>query len=151
MGNRRVIRAAEGCAAESSVLWDSVWDAQRGQADWALAGPNEPGNAGGLRALQAIETAVVLCLFTDRRIDPEHPCYYLADGDVRGWWGDGIDVRADLNEAAARLLFVVAQARAADHSRRAGHGMGRAIRQRGIGDADRARRVRAHRRVGGGE
>ncbi|MCB2106349.1 MAG: phage GP46 family protein [Rhodobacteraceae bacterium] len=93
-----VIRAAEGCAADVNVLWDSVWDAEAGQADWALAGADEAANRGGLRATAAIETAVVLSLFTDRRVDPEHPLAYLADGDVRGYFGDGVDVRDDLGE-----------------------------------------------------
>lgn len=95
-----VIRAAEGCAEDVSVLWDSVWDDERGQADWLLAEPDEVQNAGGLRAKAAIETAVVLALFTDKRIEPDHPLFFLADGDRRGYFGDGIDVRADLNETA---------------------------------------------------
>ncbi len=93
-----VIRAAEGCAQDSNALWDSVWDAERGVADWALAGVDETSNRGGLRAIAAIETAVILALFTDKRIDPEHPLYFLADGDRRGYFGDGIDVREDVHE-----------------------------------------------------
>ncbi|WP_316191604.1 MULTISPECIES: phage GP46 family protein [unclassified Bradyrhizobium] len=93
-----MIRAAEGCAEEYNVLWDSVWDSALGVADWALADPDEVHNRGGLRSKAAIETAVVLLLFTDKRIEPDHPLYFLADGDPRGWWGDGIDVRDDLNE-----------------------------------------------------
>jgi phage gp46-like protein len=95
-----VIRAAEGCGDDVNVQWDSVWDAALGYADWALAGADEFANRGGLRSTAALETAVVLCLFTDKRVDPDHPLYYLADGDARGYFGDGIDVRSDLNEAA---------------------------------------------------
>ena len=98
MANDVVIRAAEGCAAETSVLWDSVWDTVGGVADWAMAGADEPNNRGGLRSKAAIETAVILCLFSDKWIDKESPFFFLADGDQRGWWGDGVDVRADLNE-----------------------------------------------------
>lgn len=98
MGNGVVIRVADGCADETSVLWDSVWDAERGFADWALAGADEPQNRGGLRSKAALETAVILCLFTDRRIDETHPLFFLADGDRRGYFGDGIDVRTDLGE-----------------------------------------------------
>lgn len=98
MTNGVVIRAAEGCADDVNVLWDSVWDAEHGFADWALADPDERSNVGGLRAKAAIETAVVLCLFTDKRIRPDHELFYLADGDTRGYFGDGIDVRADLFE-----------------------------------------------------
>lgn len=94
-----VIRAAEGCAAESNALWDSVWDSARGVADWAMADADESANHGGLRAKAAIETAAMLALFTDKRVPLDHPLYFLADGDARGYWGDGVDVRADLNEA----------------------------------------------------
>jgi phage gp46-like protein len=93
-----VIRAAEGCDEDVNALWDSVWSTADGIADWALADPDERSNRGGLRSKAGIETAVVLALFTDKRIDPDHPLYFLADGDARGYWGDGIDVRADLNE-----------------------------------------------------
>ncbi|WP_316215051.1 phage GP46 family protein [Bradyrhizobium sp. SZCCHNR2035] len=98
MANDVVIRTAEGCAADSNALWDSIWDPARGVADWAMAEPDETSNHGGLSAKAAIDTAVTLLLFTDKRIDPDHPLYFLADGDARGWWGDGIDVRADLDE-----------------------------------------------------
>ncbi|WP_316234961.1 MULTISPECIES: phage GP46 family protein [unclassified Bradyrhizobium] len=95
MANDVVIRAAEGCAAETNLLWDSVWDARRGVADWALAGADEPNNRGGLRAQSPIETAVILALFTDKRIEPDHPLFFLADGDARGYWGDGIALDDD--------------------------------------------------------
>lgn len=95
-----VIRAAEGCDPDPSLLWDSVWDAERGAGDWAIAGSDEKLNIGGLRAKAMLETAVILSLFTDRRIETTHPLYWLADGDPRGYWGDGIDVREDLGETA---------------------------------------------------
>lgn len=95
-----IIRSNEGCDPDPFLLWDSVWQPQDGVADFALAGADEPLNRGGLRAKAALATAVTLCLFTDKRIDPSHPLYWLADGDPRGWWGDGIDVRADLGETA---------------------------------------------------
>ena len=96
-----VIRANEACtAADPFLLWDSVWDPAKGFADWRLAVAGEVGNAGGLSAVAAIETAVTLALFTDRRAPLDHPLSYLADGDVRGWWGDAVDVQADRGEAA---------------------------------------------------
>lgn len=84
------VRANEGCADERVGLWDTVWDATEGRGDWALAEDDETGNQGGLRAKAALETAIVLSLFTDRRVDPQHPLAWLADGDNRGWWGDGV-------------------------------------------------------------
>jgi phage gp46-like protein len=105
------IRAAEGCAPDSNALWDSDWDVERGQADWAMADPDEASNHGGLRAKAAIETAVVLALFTDKRVPVDHPLAYLADGDNRGYWGDGIDVRDDLGEGElGSLLWLLERA-----------------------------------------
>lgn len=92
------IRANEACAPDFHALWDSVWDAERGLADWQLTDGSEPHNHGGLLSRNGIATAVALALFTDRRIDPSHPLFELCDGDPRGWWGDAIDVRDDLGE-----------------------------------------------------
>lgn len=93
------VRIGEGNDDQPNLLWDSVWQPQFGQADWALAGADEVQNRGGLRARAVLHTAVVLLLFTDRRIADDHPLRYLIDGsDPRGWFGDGVDVRRDLNE-----------------------------------------------------
>jgi phage gp46-like protein len=93
-----LIRANEANQPDPFLLWDSIYDPAKGFADWALAG-NAPLNAGGLAATAALDTAVTLCLFTDKRLPANHPLAYLVpDGDMRGWWGDGIDVRADLGE-----------------------------------------------------
>lgn len=98
------VRINEGCAPQPELLWDSVWSPLIGSADWAVAQPSEPLNAGGLQAMRPIDTTVILCLFTDKACPPNHP---LAppDGDLRGWWGDGIDVRADLGEAPLGSLL----------------------------------------------
>lgn len=93
-----IIRANEGCDPDPFLLWDSNWSPDDGLADFALAGSDEKLNRGGLSAKAALATAVTLALFTDKRIDPTHPLYWLVDGDPRGYWGDGVDVRADLGE-----------------------------------------------------
>jgi phage gp46-like protein len=111
MSSDVVIRVAEGCAPEYSLLWDSVWDPSRGVADWAIAGPSDANNIGGLAANAIIDTAVTLCLFTDKRVDENHPLYFLCDGDPGGWWGDGIDVREDLHEGPlGSLLWLLGRA-----------------------------------------
>ena len=92
------IRLAEGRLPDSNALWDSVWNKDNGLADFAMADADEAANRGGLRAKSAIETAIALALFTDKRIDLDHPLYFLADGDNRGYFGDGVDVRDDLHE-----------------------------------------------------
>jgi phage gp46-like protein len=106
-----IIRSAEGCAPDPFLLWDSIWSQNDGAADWALAGVAEKLNRGGLAAHRALDTAVTLCLFTDKRVPKDHPLAWLADGDPRGWWGDGVDVRTDLNETAlGSLLWLLERA-----------------------------------------
>lgn len=94
-----LIRSNEANQPDPFLLWDSIWDEAKGFADWAIAGPNAPQNAGGLQAANALQTAATLCLFTDAQLPKTHPLAYLVtDGDFRGYWGDGIDVRTDLGE-----------------------------------------------------
>lgn len=100
-----VIRAAEGCDPDPFLLWDSHWSPADGLADWRLAGADEPLNRGGLAAHGALATSIVLALFTDKRCPPDHPLAFLADGDPRGWWGDGVDVRGDLDETSLGSLL----------------------------------------------
>ncbi len=52
-----------------SATWDTVWNGDiaspvLGSGDWAIAGDNEPNNAGGLKATNPLETAMILLLFT---------------------------------------------------------------------------------------
>jgi phage gp46-like protein len=98
------VRIAEGCAPQPELLWDTVWNGPGGFGDWAVAATGEPLNAGGLQAMRPLSTAVALALFTDVACPPNHP---LAppDGDLRGWWGDGVDMRADLGEAPLGSLL----------------------------------------------
>jgi hypothetical protein len=87
------VRIAEGADQQPTLLWDSIWQPWKGQSDWAIADADEPQNRGGLRAKGALHTAIILSLFTDKRIKPDHPLFYLVeDGDPRGWFGDGEDI-----------------------------------------------------------
>lgn len=103
-----LVRQNEACQPDPSLLWDSIWNNAAAVADWALAG-NAPLNAGGLAANAALDTAVTLCLFSDGQMPATHPlASYVPDGDPRGWWGDGIDVRVDLGEAPlGSLLWIL--------------------------------------------
>jgi phage gp46-like protein len=106
------VRINEGSDAQPSLIWDSVWFPAIGAADWAIAGSDETQNRGGLQSKAALHTAVILALFTDARIPDNHPLHYLvADGDPRGWFGDGVDVQADLGEGPlGSLLWVFERA-----------------------------------------
>jgi len=111
-----LIRANEGCAPDPFLLWDSVHrDIEGGTdfvCDWVLAAPGlNTLNVGGLQATSELATAVFLSLFTDAFVPPDHPLAYLADGDNRGYWGDGIDVRTDLGETTlGSLLWLLERA-----------------------------------------
>jgi phage gp46-like protein len=101
------VRIGEGAEAQPNLLWDSVWSPPDGVADWQLADADEAQNRGGLRAKTALHTAVILCLFTDRRLPENHPLAYLVaeDADPRGWFGDGEDVRDDQSETEMGSLL----------------------------------------------
>lgn len=94
------VRISEGDQPQPNLLWDSEWKPPEGLADWVMpALARETQNRGGLRAVAALHTTVVLLLFTDKRLPDDHPLRYLLEGaDQRGWWGDGVDVQADRGE-----------------------------------------------------
>lgn len=77
--------------AEPLLSPDTIWDGAAG--DWAVG--DEKGNVGGLRAKAALATAVILCLMTDARVEPDE---LPPEGDNRGWAGDSFDLRTDLGE-----------------------------------------------------
>lgn len=113
------VRVNEGCAAQPNLRWDSVWNAETGEADWALAGADEALNRGGLQATSPIETAVIICLFTDKRAPPEleagnpGPAGFpprLDDGDPRGWWADGLDLGDGSVEPLGSHLWLLERA-----------------------------------------
>lgn len=60
-----------------------VWDAERSSGDWQLTGE------GGLLTAPALETAVMISLFTDARAAPDDRLP-PGDGDRRGWWGNAL-------------------------------------------------------------
>ncbi|QKV20235.1 phage GP46 family protein [Oricola thermophila] len=66
---------------------DIAWNGIVG--DLATTSLDDEQNPGGLRATQALATAVLICLMTDRRVDESE----LRDGDEnRGWPGDSFGV-----------------------------------------------------------
>lgn len=81
-------------AAETPPLVpDIVWDGRCG--DYRRVGADEPGNPFGLQSRQQLATAVLVCLQTDRAVEPEA----LRDGDEqRGWAGDVFDLDSGRGE-----------------------------------------------------
>lgn len=114
------VRIDEGSQAQPILLWDSVWSPPAGMADWVLAGPEEPQNRGGLRARAALHTAVIIALFTDKRMPENHPLERLIDdGDRRGWFGDGVDLRTEHGETEmGSLLWIFQRAMLTEDIRR---------------------------------
>ncbi|MFH5923853.1 phage GP46 family protein [Roseomonas xinghualingensis] len=76
-----------------------VWDAERTQGDWQL------GDHGALLTAPALETAVMVSLFTDARARPGDT---LPAGttDRRGWWGSALD-----NEPVGSRLWLLRRAK----------------------------------------
>jgi phage gp46-like protein len=58
--------------------------------DLALADADETTNRGGLRSKAAIDTAVILQVFSDARARESDMVPDALDPDPRGWWGDGV-------------------------------------------------------------
>ena len=88
------LRTDEACDPQPFLLWDTVWvqdriDAVGGYGDFALAQPDETLNKGGLQARRALHTAILIQLFTDKRLPDDQR---LDDGsdDPRGWFGDSL-------------------------------------------------------------
>lgn len=91
---------------------DLVWNGVH--ADLAQTPLADPDNPGGLLAQKAIETAVLICLMTDRRVDASE----LRDGDVnRGWPGDGFDIEPGETPLGSRLWLLQRRALTSDIER----------------------------------
>lgn len=76
----RILPIAE--PAEPLLLPDMVWDGETGDLAIDLARSD-------LQCAAAIETAVIICLMTDRRVEPSE----LPEGESnRGWPGDAFDL-----------------------------------------------------------
>jgi phage gp46-like protein len=88
-------------ATEPLLDPDLVWDGRVG--DLATTSIDDPVNPGGLRATQALATAILICLMTDARADGTE----LRDGDInRGWPGDSFDRGADEPVLGSKLWLL---------------------------------------------
>jgi phage gp46-like protein len=80
------------------LIWQSNLDLPlSGQADFALAEPDEANNRGGLRAKSPLETAIIMLLFTNRR-RPDEIEDNFGSTDRQGWAGDSFDIDGDAGE-----------------------------------------------------
>jgi phage gp46-like protein len=61
-----------------------AWDAENSRGDWSLT------TLGNVLTAPAIETAVMVSLFTDARARPDDRMV-PGDTDRRGWWGNMLD------------------------------------------------------------
>lgn len=102
------IREAEGASEQPFLLWDTYWnESDLGEylCDWKLAGPNAPNNAYGLAADHALNTAILISLFTWRRAEPYD---VLPSGaDPKGWWGDSVDLEENETKIGSRLWLLL--------------------------------------------
>lgn len=116
------IRENEACRPDQFLLWDSVWvqrlDASGGYCDWVLATDGDPAEArGGLRSSAALNTAVLISLFTDRRLPPDMASPY-GDDDPRGWWGDSIKFDDEPEQPMGSLLWTLTRGTLGDDTAR---------------------------------
>jgi phage gp46-like protein len=107
------MRDTEGCAPESTFFWDTVFynvlSANGGFGDWIMAGADDPAEQrGGLRARMAIPTAIVIQLFSDKRL-PDGMTPPGNDGDRRGWWGDSVRIPGEPEFETGSLLWTLAR------------------------------------------
>lgn len=90
----------------ASPLWDTRWASDIdlpnfATGDWSVADPDaEEFNRGGFAATDPVTTAIILCLFTDRR----RPDWLPGDA-TRGWHGDEFDIDGASGERAMGSLL----------------------------------------------
>lgn len=104
-----IVRIIDGTEPQPPGPWDTVWSQAIGAPDWAVADPAvEPGNVGGLAASSPLATAIILCLFTDKRRPPDMP--RDGDGNDGGWHGDSFDIDRNAGEREmGSLLWTLAR------------------------------------------
>jgi phage gp46-like protein len=88
----------------SPTGWDFLYSAASGVWDFAAAGLDAPGNAGGLSARYPIETAIAIQILTEARARDEDRVPAEVT-DRRGWAGDlyGLDEERGEGELGSRL------------------------------------------------
>ena len=85
--------------------------------DYGPAEPDETHNRQGLTAKRGLHTAVILQLFSDRRLPEEVAPLDELDPDPRGWWGDSVDRQPGEDEIGS-LLWTLRRAPLTDDTAR---------------------------------
>ncbi|MAU95444.1 MAG: hypothetical protein CMP81_06090 [Fulvimarina sp.] len=108
----RIIPLSE--VEEPQLSPDIVWNGETG--DLALSALTDPINPAGLKADQPLQTAVIIALMTDIRVDPTE----LRDGDRnQGWPGDGFDIEPGEQALGSKLWLLRRAALTPDIAQRA--------------------------------
>lgn len=115
------LRSTEGTDEQPVLLWDTKWrenpQVDGYFADWVLAGPNAPDNAYGLQSNHALDSAILIALFTWRRAEPHDDI--PSGSDPRGWWGDDVDTQGAEIQLGSRLWLLNRSVLNSDTARRA--------------------------------
>lgn len=105
---------AQTRAAEPQLDPDLVWNGETG--DMAISAATDTDNPSGLASGNALRTAVIVALLTDRRAETSE----LRDGDInRGWPGDGFDLDDGETPLGSKLWLLRRSALTASVARRA--------------------------------
>ena len=90
-------------ATQPILLWDTKWNVVDGSddfdsyGDWAISGSD-------LERESVLHTAVIQCLFTDKRCPEDRELPGDID-DRRGWFGDFVDIRPEEGETEMGSLI----------------------------------------------
>ena len=93
-----------GDAGVETLPPDIVWNGTSG--DFAISTAPADGGVGGLVSRNPYQTAVLLLLFSDARLDPSDLRFEM-HGDRRGWVGDAFDLDTTAGEAPLGSLLWV--------------------------------------------
>lgn len=79
------------------ATWDTVWNSDTvRRGDWAVSGPEDPNNVGGLQDLDALQTAILLAIHTNGRLpDSMVGTNGFTAADQFQYHGDTFGVEAD--------------------------------------------------------
>jgi phage gp46-like protein len=87
------------CPSNAYLAWDTIWNRETQQGDWARAAD------GSLKASAGIATCAILALMTDKACPADHPLA-PGDGDLRGWWATPLLAAQGIPEMGSLLWLL---------------------------------------------